>query len=484
MHHTEQGNGVNRFPLTLFRTVVLALVAGVLSGFGGSGLEIPRPNEPLAPPPPVPPVEESVVHLRVSAGLNDVAYAADEAVPHEGAKEEVWQDGGTLAGHGPYQFFYRFVRGPIHARMVENRLVIEYPDFRYRLAIKLTKPDGTVIVGGCGYDGDPPKRLRLAATARLSWSDAWRLKSETSFDPPSFLDPCRLTDQNIDGMPIVRSLIDARLPALGSAIDAKLRERTAAKERAETVWQKLQEPTALTPNLWLTLNPAGAQAGSIGAEEERLIQTSVHLVLRPTATLGSQPVLPSLALPSLEVTPSSGEGFHLVVPILAEYSAINRLLEQRLVGNEIPSSVGDPLKIVSARLYGSGANLILELGITGGINGTLYAIGTPVLDTDTNTLRFEQFNFTVETKNVLLKAVNWVGHEDILARLEPETRIDLSEQVGTLRRQLSGALTRQLTPDMWLEGSVTGLQPQVIYPVPGGVEIQVIADGSLQLSVR
>jgi hypothetical protein len=172
------------------------------------------------------------------------------------------------------------------------------------------------------------------------------------------------------------------------------------------------------------------------------------------------------------------------VPILAEYSAINRLLEQRLVGNEIPSSVGDPLKIVSARLYGSGANLILELGITGGINGTLYAIGTPVLDTDTNTLRFEQFNFTVETKNVLLKAVNWVGHEDILARLEPETRIDLSEQVGTLRRQLSGALTRQLTPDMWLEGSVTGLQPQVIYPVPGGVEIQVIADGSLQLSVR
>jgi hypothetical protein len=30
----------------------------------------------------------------------------------------------------------------------------------------------------------------------------------------------------------------------------------------------------------------------------------------------------------------------------------------------------------------------------------------------------------------------------------------------------------------------TVLQPRAIYPVPGGVEIQVIAEGSLQLSVR
>ena len=368
--------------------------------------------------------------------------------------------------------------------MVEDHLVIEYPEFRYRLAIKLTKADGVVIIGGCGYEHDPPKRLRLTATSRLSWSEAWTLKSETSFDPPRFLDPCRLTDQDIDGTPIVQSLLEGRLPALGSAIDAKLRERTAAKARAEAVWQKLQEPTAVTPNLWLSLNPTRAQAGPISAEEERLIQTSVHLLLQPTARLGSQPASASRPLPSLELAPRSGDGFHLALPILAEYSAINRLLAQRLVGNEIPSSVGDPLKIMSARLYGSGAHLILELGMTGGINGTLYAIGTPVLDTDTSTLRFERFNFTVETKNVLLKAANWVGHDDILSRLEPETRIDLSEQLSTLRHQLSRALTRQVTPDTWLEGSVTGLQPRVIYPVPGGVEIQMIADGSLQLSVR
>jgi len=49
---------------------------------------------------------------------------------------------------------------------------------------------------------------------------------------------------------------------------------------------------------------------------------------------------------------------------------------------------------------------------------------------------------------------------------------------------LSRALTRQVTPDTWLEGSVTNLQPRAIYPMPGGIGIQAVANGSLQFSVR
>ena len=462
----------------------LTLAACILSVSGGAAAEIPKPDEPLAPPPPFPPVEESVVHLRVSLALNDFAFAADAAVPREGAKEEVWQDGGTLPGHGTYQYFYRFLRGPLSVRTTGDRLAIEYSEFRYRLAIKLTRPDGSVIVGGCGYDNDPPKRLRLTAGSRIGWSDTWTLKSETSFDPPTFLDPCKLTDRDIDGTPIVRSLLEAKLGALASAIDAKMRERTASKERARAVWQKLQEPAALTPNFWLTLNPTSAQVGPIGAEGEQLVQTAVLILLRPIIRLGPLPDPSLRMLPSLELTPRAGDGFHLALPIIAGYPAINHLLAQQLVGNEISSPVGDPAKILSARLYGSGANLILELGMSGGINGTVYAIGTPVLDSSTNILRFENFNFTLETRNVLFKTANWMLHDNILARLEPHTHIDLSEYVDTLRRRLSRALTRQVTADTWLEGSVTDLQPRAIYPVPDGIEVQVIANGALQLSIR
>jgi hypothetical protein len=79
-------DGKSRFPLTLYRTVALALAACILSGFGGSGPKIPKPNDVLAPPPPAPSVEEPVVHLHVSLALNDLAFATDAAVPMRGRK--------------------------------------------------------------------------------------------------------------------------------------------------------------------------------------------------------------------------------------------------------------------------------------------------------------------------------------------------------------------------------------------------------------
>ena len=62
--------------------------------------------------------------------------------------------------------------------------------------------------------------------------------------------------------------------------------------------------------------------------------------------------------------------------------------------------------------------------------------------------------------------------------------IDVRPTAMASTGRLARALTRQVAPGTWLEGSVTSLQPRAIYPMPGGVEIQVIAEGSLQLSAR
>jgi len=85
---------------------------------------------------------------------------------------------------------------------------------------------------------------------------------------------------------------------------------------------------------------------------------------------------------------------------------------------------------------------------------------------------------------VLVGMANWLFYDDLLARLEPRTRIDLSHRLEEFRRQLSRTLTRELTPGTWLEGTVTNLGPRAVYPAPGGVEILLVADGFLELSVR
>ncbi len=97
---------------------------------------------------------------------------------------------------------------------------------------------------------------------------------------------------------------------------------------------------------------------------------------------------------------------------------------------------------------------------------------------------FERFDYTVDTKNVVVQSADSAFHQRFLARIEPETRIDLSERIDELRRRLPSLLAREVDSGLWLEGTVNRLEVRGIYPVPSGVEAQIVADGYLNLSLR
>jgi hypothetical protein len=465
------------------RNLFLMIGAVLVSGCAGPQIEIPKPTAVLAPPPPPPPVEESVVNIKVHVSVDELAAAADAAMPHSSGQEDTWREDGSLRDQKAVQYQYWVVRGPIKFSVVGDQLVSDFAEIQYRLALRLGSPEGPVLEGRCGYWDDPPKRLRLIARSRLSWTDDWTLRSDTAFDPPEFPDACRFANLNTDVTPIVQSILDARLPSVAAAIDAKVRERSKAKDRAHKVWSRLQQPLELGPNRWLVLNPTDVQVGPLGSDG-RTIETSVKLILKPAIHNGSAPAAGDRPLPALRLAPTSLDGFHLTLPVMADYATINRRLQQRLVGQEFSTSIGEPVTITSAQLYGSGDKLIIELAVTGGMNGKLYVTGKPFYDRAARTLRFDQLDYTMHTENVVARFADSLFRETLLDRLESETRIDLSVQIDGLRKRLSSLLTREIEPGLWLEATVSDVNARGIYPVPGGVEVQIVADGFLQLSVR
>lgn len=463
--------------------VVLGLLLTWMPGCGGTQLEIPRPTDALKPPPPAQPVEPSVVNIKVSVPLSELATVADGAVPRSSGREDSWQEGGPLPDRGAIQYQYWVVRGPLNVTAEEDRLVSDFPGMQYRAAFRMLLPEGMTFEGRCGYGNDPPKRLRLIARSRLSWTDQWTVKSDTAFDPPEFRDACRIAGMDADVTPFVQSIVESRLPSLAAAIDAKVKERSESRQRAQKVWSNLHKPRELGPGRWLMLNPKNVQVSSI-ASNGQIIQSSVNLILQPELRMGTMPSIQEQPLPPLRLAPASLEGFHLVVPIVADYALVNQRMQQRLIGQEFQPPIGDSIQITSAQLYGSGESLIVELGVTGGMKGKLYATGKPTYDSETKTLRFQHFDYTTDTRNVVVHSADSLFHQDFLARIEPETRIDLSDRIEGLRSRLSSLLTREVEPGLWLEGTVNKLDALGIYPVPGGVEVQVVADGILQLSTH
>ncbi|BCA53045.1 hypothetical protein W02_01850 [Nitrospira sp. KM1] len=457
----------------------------VATGCGGTAIDIPKPTGALAPPPPVPPVADSVVHLNISLPIRELALAVNASVPAESGHEDAWQDGGELPDHTALQYKYRMLRGPFHYQVVENKFLTQFPDIQYRLALRMTLPEGLSVEGNCGYSSaDPAKHIKLKGHSAFNWTDHWTVRSTTSFDQPEFPDTCRLSNLDTDATPILKQLVNQRLRTLAESVDAMVRERSESRQRAQIIWQRLQEPVALRDDFWLLLNPTDVLAAPIGSDGNQTVQTSLEMLLRPTIHQGQKPEAGVRPLPPLRLTKNNQNGFNLAVPITIDYPYINERLRLRLIGQEIQTSVGEPMKITSAQLYGSGSKLIIELGVTGAMNGKIYATGNPVYDSTLQELKFANFDYTVDTKNVLVESADFFAHDSLLTQIEPETHIKLAGRMNAFKKQLSDTLTRDLDERTRLEGTVTALEPKGIYPVKGGVEIQMVAKGELKAQMR
>jgi len=107
-----------------------------------------------------------------------------------------------------------------------------------------------------------------------------------------------------------------------------------------------------------------------------------------------------------------------------------------------------------------------------------------VIDPISQTLSFNQFDFTLDTKDALVRAAGWLPHDDVLFQIKPYLDIDVSGHIEGLRQQLAATLNRELHAGIRLKGIVTKVEPRNIYLMPGSVEVVVIADGFLQLSVQ
>lgn len=154
-----------------------------------------------------------------------------------------------------------------------------------------------------------------------------------------------------------------------------------------------------------------------------------------------------LALPDLShtiVTPGSVE-FSLLFNLT--YDQIRKLVSDKLL-DPSSQSVHEQFTITSFDLYPSNERLIFDLGFkTKGYagffqtSGKLYLSAKPVADPDSNSLRFDDLQFTRIIDSDLWSAFSTVLHNQILETLKKSAVIDLSRQVDKLEQSITRTLS-------------------------------------------
>ncbi len=81
-------------------------------------------------------------------------------------------------------------------------------------------------------------------------------------------------------------------------------------------------------------------------------------------------------------------------------------------------------------------------------SGRLYLTGIPLISLDQSELRIDQLDYSLDTKNILIKSVDWITHETLLEELRKAAAIPLQDELANAKAQANdqlGQLTSHLT---------------------------------------
>jgi Domain of unknown function (DUF4403) len=312
---------------------------------------------------------ESSLDVLVSIPIEQLRATVEASVPTSlGAgdfNESINGGDGNCHGNG-VSAGWNVSRGPLSVGFADGALNfgvgIEY-DLKGRTKLPLPFGRcGPLFSGSCGRDGEPRRRANLALSARVAVSPDWGLQAEiqTQVTP---IDRCQVLFLNID---ITDHIMGAAKRALDGQTDKARNalQTVPVRSKAETAWNRLQQPRQVRPGVWLILNPVSADLQPLSQIGSDLV-VGIKFRAKPRVVVSSQqPVLQASPLPSITQGPVANL-FSVALPVDITFAEASAQLRQAIHadkgGLRVPA-VGDQHVVIrDAELFGSGEKLAVRV---------------------------------------------------------------------------------------------------------------------------
>jgi Domain of unknown function (DUF4403) len=450
------------------------------------------PNPPGPPPTEVfPPTPVSVVQVPIAVSVEDLRKAIDSVVPKESHIDRYnaqIDNGADNCGHGVSYGYYL------------NRSAMSFgqePDGRFSLATNLDYGVGAqarrtiaciLFRGNCGYDGEAARQAWVKLFAKPEVDTFWALKLNAgNADAGAGANRCTVTLLNIDVTDRVLNAAKDFLNGQTGALNAKVAADTRLRDALAKAWLAAWTPIDLGKGAWLVVQPKTAGIESFSPGQDSL-RAAVRLVAEPVVVLGPKPAPTPTGLAN-NTSVKGDDSLRIQMPIRGDYTAIKSEMKSVLHigsgGNRYPAVGKVYIKPTDIDVSGNGNQLIVRLAFEGSANGVLYLVGTPKFDQSTQTLTVPDLDYTLETKNILLKLANWVAGSQLRDDLRAKLVVNLAPQMQAAKDTLVAALNRQVGP-LRLVGTVStvGLQRINVNDVKRSVDAVALLTGSLSASVK
>lgn len=212
----------------------------------------------------------------------------------------------------------------------------------------------------------------------------------------------------------------------------------------------------------------------------------LNLNLRLNATLG----FTFVKTPGRQQTvPSSGaDGFALQMEAALPFEALSRTLNTYLQGKRFQLSEGlirQHVVVDACRLYSNlRDSLVVEARFSGSFGGTVYLTGRPVYDAVAQKITLQNFDYDLETKNLLLRGAKWLFDKLILEEIRKYTVVDVAGLFKTVQVKLNEVLNKEWAKGIQAAGMTERLELTGIQAQQEQLVISLRCNGTLQVTIK
>jgi Domain of unknown function (DUF4403) len=361
------------------------------------------------------------------------------------------------------QYMYRYRTGELHISSAANTIRLDFPGFYQLKGMERTckngKPTGKWSTPcACGFK-EGERKMDVGFIMKLGLKEDYSLDAGFDRTVPNIIDQCDSCKWKQDITRIVTDTILTQTGDIEQLLKLKL-STVNLKPRAQELWTFLQKTQVVEKLAFININPEQIRVSPFDIKEDTL-NFSVGLSARPIATLqaekGATDSLPNLRLPK------DRSGIDLYIDARLNYDSLSRYVNAQFHNKryEIKAKGIRRHVIIDSCWFYAADNgvLVTAVKFKGSYRGTAWVKGKPILDTATNTLRLEQFNYALRTNSIVLNLGRTLFNRRIMKELRKYEQISLNPYIDSLLAKFNPQLQKNFGTLLTANGHIQSVQP-------------------------
>ena len=327
--------------------------------------------------------------------------------------------------------------------------------------------------------------------SKVNIGSDWRVKTQTSDNGFKWVSKpvIKIGMFNIPVTTIVEKIIDEQLPVVAKLIDQQVASKVDIKPQMMEAWRNLQTPLLVNQEYeaWLKVTPLELLMTPFSAKGKS-VKLTIGLKARTETILGKQPVvtinntLPPLQIATMPVEEKFAVGLVAEVP----YEHAKKLAMKQTVGKVYEFKEGKyKIEVLDIDIYGQDDHLIVMADLKGSLNGKVYLRGKPVYDAATRSVKIQDLDYDLDTKNKLLNMADWLAHGQFVKTMAPYFNVSLASQLDEAQKLIQQNLANnKVNQNITLNGKLNQLSPDAIYVTPSAIQTVIKAQGFMEVLVN